>query len=313
MKSLTTKLMVPMVVVGLSSCGGGSEPGSKAPQGQVIARVAGEEITQRELTLELRNLQMTDPEAMRAAERTALAAIVNRKMFAKAAREQKLDDQAEFQLSQRRAEEVLLAQAYQSQVAAKIPRPTRDDAEKYIAAHPNSFGERKFYIVDQIQFELGSNRKKLDSFQSLRSMEDVEAKLLNEGIEYRRVPNSIDARSMPPKVVDQIAKLPKGDVFLLPGPNMVLVNTIREERIIPFTGEAAITHAQQLIMSERINKAMSAEVDALRKKAGNVTYQKGYGPPEAGGPPSNSPAPGSRDAPVPAKPRPIESENANPA
>ena len=302
-----------VVAAGLSSCGGngGSKSDSGAPQGQVIAKVGGEEITQRELNLELRNLQLPDPAAMRTAERAALAAIINRKIFAKAARDLKLDDQAEFQLNLRRSEEGLLAQAYQNQLAVKIPRPTRDDAEKYIAAYPDSFGQRKFYIVDQIQFELGNNQNKLEGFHSMASLEDVEAKLLAEGIEYRRVPNSIDGRSVPPKVLAQIARLPKGEIFLMPGRNMVLVNQIREERIIPFTGEAAIAHAQQLIMSERINKAVNAELDSLRKKAGNVTYQKGYGPPAAARQPSAPPAQGN--APKPDQERPSEPENGNSA
>lgn len=288
-----------VVAAGLSSCGGsgGSKNDGGAPQGQVIATVGGEEITQRELALELRNLQLPDPAAMRTAERAALAAIINRKTFAKAARDLNLDQQAEYQLNLRRAEEGLLAQAYQNQLAVKIPRPTRDDAEKYIAAYPNTYAQRKFYIVDQLQFELGNNQNKLESFHSLKSLEDVEAKLLAAGIEYRRVPNSIDGRSIPPRVLAQIANLPKGEIFLMPGRNMVLVNQIREERIIPFTGEAAIAHAQQLIMSERVNKAVTAELDKLRKKAGKVTYQKGYGPPEAARPPAAPPAQANESAP----------------
>lgn len=264
-----------------------SDSGSKQPEGQVVAEVAGEEITTRELNMELRGAAISDPEILKAAQRAALAAIINRKLLAKAARDQGLDKSADYQLSKRRSDELLLAQEMQSQAAKKIARPTREEAARYMAAHPNNFAQRKIYTVDQIQFSLAGKRDKLKEFASLKSLDDVEQKLLADGIDYRKAPASIDGQMVPPQLIDQIAKVPPGEVFLIPNGQMVVANQIKDTRVVPFTGEDAIAQAQQLLLRERLGKALEQQAEELRKKAGKVNYKQGYGPPPANAPKLN--------------------------
>jgi EpsD family peptidyl-prolyl cis-trans isomerase len=251
------------------------------PDGQVVATIAGEEVTIRELTLELSSVSVSDPQMMKAAEAAALSAIINRKIFAEAAREQGLDKSADFQLARRRAQELLLAQQMQKQISAKIPRPTREQAERYIAEHPNSYAQRKIYAVDQIEFATAGKAGKLKEFGALKTLAEVEQKLLLEGMKFQKAPATIDALSVDPALMARIAKVAPGRVFLIPRGDSVVASEIRNAQVAPFSGEAAIVHAQNILYRESLNKAMAERAEALKAKAGDIKYKKGYEPPAA--------------------------------
>lgn len=278
MRRFMASASVVMIAAALAGCGS-DEAGSKQPSGQVVATIGNDEITLRELNAELQGVRLPTAEALKAAEREALEVIINRKILANAAREQGLDDTAEFQLRERRTREVLLAEALQQQFASKVARPTREEAEQYIASHPNIFEQRKFYVLDQIQFARPANVHDLQAFKPLKTMDEVEQKLLSQGIEYRRLPASVDAVGTNPQMVTAIAELPQNEVFLVPSGNLIMVNQVKEARVIPFTGEPAIAYAQQLLYNEKAGKTLMKQLEGVRKAAGEVTYKKGYGKP----------------------------------
>ena len=203
MRNSVAGLLV-LASVALAGCGGGSGE-SAAPTGQVVATVGEEEITLRELNLELRGINAPDEEAMKAAQQSAVTAIANRKLLARSARDQGLDDSGDFQLVRQRAEEILLAQAVQRQSAASIKRPTRQEAQQFINQHPDMYGQRKIFVLDQIKFASADNKALIQSMQGLNTADEVEQRLLGAGIKYQRAPAALDARTTPPELVAQIA------------------------------------------------------------------------------------------------------------
>ena len=286
-------ILVATAVLALAACGGGDGgDGGSAPSGQVVAKVAGEEITQREVAMELKGISTNNPEAAKEAQRAAVAAIVNRKLFAAAAREAGVDKAADYQLQLRRATEIMLAETYQRQIASKLPRPTREEAEQFIQKHPHMYAQRKIFEVDQIQFPRSLKPEEFKSLVALDSLDAVEQRLLSAGIEYRRSPNAIDVRSVPPQMVDQLLRLKPGELFMVPTSNAIVANQIKQTRVVPFTGEQAITHAQQLIMKDKIDRALKQRMDELRKAAGEVQYSAGFEPRtgKAAQPPRKAPA-----------------------
>ena len=253
-----------------------------APTGQVVASVDGEEVTQRELSAELNGFSSPDENATRKAQQTALQGILNRKLLAKAAKDAGIAKSADYQLMRQRTDDLTLAQAYEQQIASKQARPTQDEIRQYMAQHPNTFAQRKIYIVDRIQIPGGTSSKVLDAIKPLHTMDDIEQVLLNAGIDYVRTPGAIDARSTPPAIIDQIAKMPASEPFVIPSGNSITISQIKETRTVPFSGPAAEDFAQRALMSDRATKAIQARLDELRKSAGDVKYQAGYGPAATG-------------------------------
>ena len=285
---MNKKLAAGLASAALIMVAGCHKGADSAPTGQVIATVGGQEITQRELNAELNGFSSQDANATKRAQAAALQAIVNRKLMAKAAKDAGIEKSAEYQLQRARSDELMLAQAYEQQIGSQVPRPSQDDIRQYMAQHPNTFAQRKIYVVDRIQIPGATSKKVLDAIKPLHTMQDIEKVLLDNGVDYVRAPASIDARSTPPAIIDQIAKMPPSEPFVIPAANAITISQITDTRTVPFTGPAAEDYAQHALTAERAQKTIEAKMTELRNSAGQVKYQSGYGPPASAAPAKQS-------------------------
>ena len=287
----------------------GCNRGGGTPKGQVVATVNGDDITIHELNSELALARPPADVPRKTVEQVVLGRVIERKMLADAARDRKLDKNPDFILAERRVEDGLLVQALQRDIARKVPLPTREAAEKYIEAHPDQFGQRKIYTIDQIQFLRPANLTTL-GLEKANTMADVVQVLSSNKIEFRRANATIDALTVNPALTAEIGKIlarnPQ-EVFMFadqpqgaPAPVM-FVNKVIDTKVTPYSGEAAITLAQQLVQREAVQKALVASLASFRAAAKDkIKYAAGYGPPPA---PATAPA-GTAPAAAPAAAKP---------
>ena len=270
------RLLGATALISMAACNRGGT--GSAPTGQVVAKVGGEEITQRELSAELGGFTSQDEATTKKAQQAALNAIVNRKLLAHAAEEAGIKKSAEFQIMQHRADELMLAQAYEQQLASKLPKPSPQEVNQYIAQHPNTFAERKIFELDQIKIPRNTKREVLDRLKPLHSIDEVEQVLLSAGVDYKRGAAKLDAATTPPALTDQIVRIGSKEPFIIPAGDTITINQVKAAETVPFTGADATELAQKALMSERASKAIKARIDELRKAAGDVQYQAGYAP-----------------------------------
>ena len=289
----------------LAGCGDSDEKGGAAEQlekGQVVATLNGEDITVHELNAELMGVALPTGERRKAVEQAALQQIINRKILANEARERGLDKTPMYILQERRADEALLVQLLQRDIASKMPQPTRDQAEAFIRQNPQLFAERKIYTIDQIQFQQPEDIRKLQAFEPLTTMDQVESKLIEDGIQYRRAPTQLDTVGANPELIAQINRLPAGEIFLIPTGQVVLANLITGSKTEPFTGDAAIAYATRLLQQRQLSTAASQQLDEKLKKAReSVKYQAGFAPPKGADATANKAAPAAAPKEEPAK------------
>lgn len=300
----TLMLGTALILAGCGDDAGGAA--AELEKGQVVATVGGQDITIHELNAELQGVALPTGERRKAIEQAALQQIVNRRILADIARERGIDETPAFVLQKKRTEEALLVQLLQQQLASKIQPPTREQADAFIRQNPNLFAERKVFTIDQIQFEQPEDLRTLAAFEPLQTMDEVESKLIQDGVEYRRLPATLDAVGANPELIAQVLKLPPGEVFLIPTGRAVLANRVTDTRVEPFTGDRAVQYAMQILQQQKLATAAGTELDATLKKARDeVQYQKGYAPPEpkqapgaAPAAPGAAPAPGATPAPA---------------
>ena len=284
----------------LTACNGKD----KAPSGQVVATVNGTDITVHELNSELQQLRAPASAPRKQVESVALARVIERKMLADQARKRNLDKNPQFILAERRADEALLIQALQSDIAQKVPATTREAAQKFITENPGLFAQRKILTIDQIQFLRPANIASLP-LGPAKTMADVQKVLTDAQIQYRRAPVQLDALTVSPALTAEIEKIRARnaeEVFMFanqpegaPAPIMY-VNHVTGERIEPFVGEKAIAFAQQVIQRAEVQKRLVTQLKGFQAEAkGNIKYAAGYGPPEAAKP---VPLTGKAGAPV---------------
>lgn len=267
------------IALALSGCAKESSASAHLQKGQVIASVNGEDVTIYELSAELAGVDLPSGEERKKAEQAALQKIIDRKILAAIARDRKLDKTPDYLMQTRRADEMLLVDLLQQQTASQIPAPSSEDVDNFITANPAMFSQRKLLIIDQIQFPVPDDRKKLMEYQPLKTLDQVEQKLVADGVDYRRVPTSLDTSQLPPETTKGIMALPAGEIFIVPAAGGLTANRITEIRPAPLIGTKARTVAKELVRKQLLEQKAKAELEPLLKKAHQKTrYQPGYGP-----------------------------------
>jgi peptidyl-prolyl cis-trans isomerase C len=283
-------------VVLLAGCGGGEKDGEPLQKGQTVATVNGKDITIHELNAELMGVALPAGEQRKQVEQAALQGLVSRTILADIARERGIDKSPAYMMQRRRANEALLVQMLQGEIASKISPPTREEANAFIQQNPDLFANRKVYLLDQIQFQAPGDIARLREFAPLQTMEQVERKLIEDRIEYRRGAARMDSVGMDPAMVRQIERLPEGEVFIVPNRGVIFASRITGAEVVPFAGEPAINYAMNLIQRRKVAEATQKELKAKIEAArASVKYQSGFAPPEqpkaAGANPKAAPAP----------------------
>jgi EpsD family peptidyl-prolyl cis-trans isomerase len=249
------------------------------PSGQVVARVHGREITIRELNAELGNQTQPNPAAQRFAEQAALAGIIRRTILARAAEDEDANSDPEFILRKQRLTDELLVQWLGVHIAKGVPVPTRDDAKEFILRHPDTFSERKIFVVDQLRMAVPYDPNILKQMQPLHSLGDIEELLDRNNIKYQLGQNKIDALQQDPDLIAAILKVGEGDVFIFASSGVVVANQIRDVQVEPIEGEDAVNAALQLMKHRNIQEAVSRNVNAiLLEAAGSVRYNPRFAP-----------------------------------
>lgn len=272
-KSRLIAFTLPLLLV---ACG---DKDKEAPTGQVVAKVAGQDVTVGELNAELADARVPASVPREEVERAAVQGIVERKLLAHEARERGLDKNPSYLLQQRRAEELLLVSLLRDQIASTVAKPSRADAEKFIAAHPTMFAQRKLLSLDQIQFARPAESSLFEALKPAKTLDDVERILSDRGVEYRRMPGALDTVSADPGLVEHILKLPEGEIFVVPQNNLILANRITAIKAQPLGGEEAINIATSMVRTQRLNEKLQAELKTIQAKGKDlVTYQERYKP-----------------------------------
>ncbi|UYY79023.1 EpsD family peptidyl-prolyl cis-trans isomerase [Sphingomonas sp. R1] len=294
MKKLYLVTAVAAAALAVSGCG--SKEG-KLDKGQVVASVDGDEITIFELNAEVQATQVPQGTDRKLAEQMALQRIIERKILAKYAREQKLDKTPVFLIQQRRADELILTTLLRDKIAGGIAQPTDAEIAQYEAAHPDRFAQRKIYSIEQIVFPPPGSAAKFKEFAPLKTLDQLAAKLTADGVQFRRAPTQLDTAALPPEIAAKIAALPAQELFILPTQQGVTANVITGTTIQPLAGDQARELALNTLRTERFSKAADAQLnDRLKKARESVKYQPGYSPPPqlqggAAAAPAAAPAP----------------------
>jgi EpsD family peptidyl-prolyl cis-trans isomerase len=295
------------IALAAAACGAlaGCNKGAKTPTGQVVATLGNQEITMRDVRAELGNFNAPNPKALKAAEDSALRNIIGRDVVAAEARKEGLDKTPDFALAKDRAIDNLLVQALQQKISAQVPPATKEEAQQFIAAHPDMFAQRKIWVLDQLQMPRPSNPALVQQLEPLKTFDAIQALLTQNKIPFKRDTAALDALGADPRLVDAILKMPPGELFVLPSGQILTVNQIKDTKIAPVPDDKAIAVAQQLITRQRTEQAVRRRFQELfTTNAKSVKFSKEFAsaaPTAAPATPAPAPA-GGAAAPASAAP-----------
>lgn len=249
-----------------------------APDGQVVARVNGEEITQTDLNAELAATGV--PAAARAkAGPFVLQKVVERKLLAQEAAKDGVDKDPDFALMRRRGDEIMLAQRYvQRQARRAREQPTGDQIEAYLHSHPALAEGRQMLTLDQVRFPMPGDAAEVRELQGATTMDALVAVLTRRGVPFQREAVRSDTAGLPDAVMASIDKLKPGEPLVITGGPALVAAAVTNRQAIPTPSAQATQIARNRIVMETVNKRMQQEQVALRQGA-RIDYAKGMAPP----------------------------------
>lgn len=284
-----------MVGTALLLAGCGKKDG-EVEKGQVVATVDGKDVTVHELNAELQGANLPanlGGEQKKQVEQAALQQVVNRRILSDIARERGLDKTPMFLLQEKRAEEQILVQMLQRQMSSAVKTPTQTEVADFMAQNPDLFAQRKIFTIDQIQFQAPQDASVMKKYEPLKEMSAVEAQLKADGLQFKRSPATLDVANANPELVQQVLKMPKDEIFIIPAGRVMIANRITDTKVQPLTGPQAQQLATAMIQQKKFQELIKRDLEPKVKKAeSEVKYQAGFAPPKKPDQPAASvPAP----------------------
>ncbi len=260
----------------------------KKPEGQVVAVVNGDEITMQELNTELGNVEQPEGAALDEMRNNALDNLVNRRLLAAVAREEKVDGSPEYVMRRRQLEEALLVQMLAQKTARELKQPTTAEVDKFTADNPQMFADRMILAVDQLRFQTPERSDYIAALEPAKTMAEVVTALNRLGIRFERGNVQVDTASMPLDMYRQVMSIGSAEPFVLPGPAMVSVSQVVSSRPAPVPADQVRTVATNMMQQLNVAKQLDERIKAAKAEAG-IAYQSGFSAPKA-------PATGAADA-----------------
>ena len=247
----------------LAGCGGAGQTANEP----VAAMVNGAPITLGDLKAE-QSLQSAGQDA-------TLQRLIDRRLLAQAAKARKTGKANPNAAEIARAAEAVLADAELKRLPPP-PAPTAAEIAAFVAAHPETFRDRKMLLIDQIELRkdakpaTGGKIESLDAFQAL---------LDRNGTTYRRSVVVIDSGAASATVVSQVLALPPHAVFEIANGDTLVESDLILARPNPRTGALANDFAGSILLNQAQQAVVRKHLAALRDAAkGRITYANGYQP-----------------------------------
>jgi EpsD family peptidyl-prolyl cis-trans isomerase len=247
----------------------------KKAEGQVVAIVNGEEITLTELNAEIAELNLPPSADKNMVRSRVLQRMIDRRLLVQAAKEQGLDRDPAYLTQERRMREQLLVNLFGKKTmdTVKVPDPVALD--RYIAANPQAFAQRKRYRLEQLQIDVPANPQRLKELESAHSIADVATRLTAMGIAFQRGNGTLDTATVPPATLQRIQALPAGEPFIVPSGGKLVISAIVGSEDVTLSTEQARQVAAQAMRNEELNKIGETRLKEAKAKA-KIEYQPGF-------------------------------------
>jgi len=268
----------------------------KKAEGQVVAIVNGEEITLPELNAEISELNVPETADKNLVRQRVLQRMVERRLLVQSAKEAGVDRDPQYLTQERRMQEQLMISMYGRKAMDTIKVPDTAEVDRYIAAHPTMFADRKRLRLNQLVFPAPSNPQSLEPLKDAHNLDEAAAKLTQLGIRFQRGQGALDSATVRPEVLKRLEALPPGEPFIVPNGGNIVVSTIVGIDPVALPAEQARPLAVEAMRREELNRIGQQRLNEAKAKA-KIEYQTGYEPPAGGAGNSSEPPLGNSAAP----------------
>ncbi|MDO7843686.1 SurA N-terminal domain-containing protein [Sphingomonas immobilis] len=271
--SIANRVAIAGALVLLAGC----NKTDTAPK-QVVASVDGVEITQGELAFEMS--QERDPRVQAEAEKNRnayLERLVRRKLLLAEAKTLKIDQNPNFLLQMLRQREIALGEIMIDRWKRDVGTASDSEVAKYIAAHPEKFGDRKVIVVDRLNAP-ANNAFTPEEMTQMGHVEAVLDGLKSAGMTAQRDRMMVDTANAPATIRQQALAQPIGKAVVTTQGDRVYVTEVIEVRPAPIPESQWPDAARAMILNDGLTAFVEDRLKADRAKA-KIVYSPGYAAP----------------------------------
>ena len=247
----------------LAACGGKE----KAAAGQSLVSVNGTDITVLQVNEELARANVPADKKAEATKQI-LEVLINQRLLADSAAKNKIDRDPAVVAAIERAKAQIIAQATIQKHLATVARPTKDDIDKYYADHPDLFGDRKQFDVDQVAIKTDDFSSEIKGMMGpTKTLEDIMAWMKDHHVEFAHNAASVSSADLPEQLLKKIKEMHKGQLFALQQGAKTVIFTLRGVKDSPAKPEVADVQIAKFLQDQRNKDATGAELARLRAEA----------------------------------------------
>lgn len=271
---LARHLWIPLTMASLllASC-------EKKAEGQVVAVVNGDEITQGEVAEELKGSTLPQGADQAGLRQAAVQSLVQRRLLAAAARDDGIEKDPTFLVQRKQLEDRLLVQFLAQRSARTMARPDVGEVNAFIAANPGAFADRVIWTVNRVQFAQPKDPALLKALETDHSMEAIITRLRAAGVAFTQDTATLDSAALATEIYGKIASLPPGEPFVRTQNGMVSAGAVTGKQAAPVVGDQARAVAADRLLAQRVNSRLEDRLKTLKASA-KIQYQAGFGPPK---------------------------------
>jgi len=279
-------VVIALLALCMTACG----KKENAAASQSLVRVDGNEITVLQLNQELARANVPADKKDEATKQI-LEVLINQRLLEDEAARSKLDREPAVIAAIERAKAQIISQAVIQKRLSAVPRPTKEEADKYYADHPDVFAERKIYDMDQLTIRSKDFGDELKAMMAPnKTLEEMVTWLKDHHIEFAHGAAPINSAELPDQLAKKIKEMRKGQLFALQQADKTVVFTLRGTKDDPIKLEVAEPQIGKFLLDQRNKEASGAEITRLRASAKIEYLNKSRPDDKAAAAPASAPA-----------------------
>lgn len=271
----TLALVPPLfIILMISGCGDRNAGGERA---KPAAKLDGDPISAHRVEIEMAKLAPLPPARSQDAANQILKALIDQKLLARQAIQEKLDQDAEIREKLEAARQRILAEAHIERLTNNVDKPAEKAVQAYFDQHPELFSQRRLYKLQELV--IGTTPANIDQVrtqvQGAKNLPDLASGLQARGIPVQGRQMVKAAEDLPEDMLRKLHTLKDGQSFLLDtgGKLSFVVLVESESRPIPLEQARPVIERYLLNIGKR--NRVETELKQLREQS-KIEYVPPY-------------------------------------
>lgn len=248
----------------------GCDPGP--PAGQVVARVDGEEITRRDLLIELQASNLPPGVDIWRYRAQLVDMVVTRKLLAQAARKEGIDTTPDYVAAIRRDREQRLVQFLDRRRGGALLPPASEAVARHVAARSAAYNARRVLTIDRLRVAYTGPG---DQVAASGTIDAVAARLDAVGRRHVRERVELDSLTLPPARLVMLDGTAAGTPLRTRHAGEIILEQQVATIPAPVSPAARPMVARAELAGDAAGRVTAERIARLRTRA-RIEYQPGY-------------------------------------